>query len=404
MIMKSSRIILLSVLLIASLALLFPNVHAQTTRIVELRNPVHVQAGGLDPFSVQAVVSFQDAPPNSSLVVGIVDIDSKPQKIVPGIIPTASPDQCVNQPTLQALCVMRPHSSSGTESLEFRIGGLLGGQPSSPGTWNLNMTAALLDSNNILIAKSVSSVPFGVQMTPLSLTVNVPAQVTAMVDGIVQPPGAVTVGVAAGSHNMSVSPIAEVDNGTRLRFDRWSDGVSFPNRTISVRSASVYEAVYVTQYRLTLESEQGVASGQGWYDVNSTATFSVSQVEPMSGFLGSLGGKLTFQGWYESGKLLTSSTSGSINMNQAHTLMVQWQPDYSMPIVIIVAVVIVIALVLAFAIRKRATSGKPGEEAPPPAPIESKTQEPARSRGLVRGLRSKPRRKKSTTRRTRRSR
>lgn len=404
MIMNSSRMLLVSVLLIASLALFFPNVQAQTTRIVELRHPVHVLAGGLEPFTVQAVVSFQDAQPKSSLAVGIVDIDSKPQKIIPGIVTTASPDQCVNQPALQALCVMNLHASSGTEDLAFKIGGILGDQPPRPGTWDLNMTAGLLDSNNTLIAKSVSSVPFEVELTPLSLTVNVPSHVTVAVDGVEQPPGSVTIGVAAGSHNISVSLIAEVDSGTRLRFDRWSDGFTGLNRTVTVRSASAFEAVYFTQYRLTLEGEQGTASGQGWYDAGSTATFSVAQAEPMSGFLGLLGGKLLFQGWYENGRSLTNATSGNIVMSQAHTLTVHWQPDYSMPTAIIAIVVLVIALGLAFAIRKRAYSGKPDRATPVPPPIEPPAQEPPQGMPRARSPRSRSSRSKPTVRRTRRSR
>lgn len=393
--MNSSKLVLVSVLLIASLALLSPNVQAQTTKIVEVRNPVHVLAGDSEPFTVQAVVSFQDARPNSSLAVGVLDIDSKPQKVVLGIVTTASPDQCINQPTLLALCVIKLHSSSGTENLEFKVGGILGGQPRRLGTWNLNFTAALLDSNSALIAKSASSVPFGVELFPLSLIVDVPTQVKSTVDGTERSPGSVTIGVVAGSHNISVPLIAYVDSGKRLKFDRWSDGFTESNRTVNVRSASHFEAVYAIQYRLTLTGEQGTASGQGWYDADSTAAFSVPRVEPLSGFLGSLGGKLTFQSWYENGKSLTNSPSGSIIMNEAHTLTVVWQPDYLMPIAIIAIVVIVIALVLAYAVtRKRTDSSKSRETTPDSSPAKSQAKKPPSSRSRLRLARSKSKRTK----------
>ena len=359
---------------------------------------MHVLAGGDVPFAIQAVVSFQDARPNSSLVVGVLDIDSKPQKVVPGIVSTASPDLCTNPPALLAFCVIKLHSSSGTENLEFKVGGLLGGQPRRLGTWNLNLTAAILDSNSALIAKSASSVPFGVDLSPLSLTVDVPTQVKATVDGTERSPGSVTVGVVAGSHNISVPLIAYVDSGKRLRFDRWSDGFTEPNRTVNVRSASHLEAVYAIQYRLTLTGEQGTATGQGWYDAGSTATFSVPRVEPLSGFLGSLGGKMTFQSWNENGRSLTNSPFGSIVMNQTHTLTVGWQPDYLMPITIIAIPIIVIALILGLVIRKRAGSGKAGNELRAPSSPRARPRPP--SGAASRAIRS--RRSKSSIRRRRR--
>jgi hypothetical protein len=403
-VMNSSRMLLVSVLLIASLALLFPNVHAQTTRIVELRHPSQVLAGGLEPFSVQAVISFQDSKTNSSLAIGILDIGSRPQRIIPGIVTTAYPDQCVNQQVLQALCVLKVRASSGVENLEFKIGGILGGQPLRLGTWDLNITAGLLDSNNALIGKSVSSMPFGVDLAPLSLTVNVPAHVTVIVDGVKQPPGSVTLGVVAGSHNISVSPTADVDSGTRLKFHGWSDGFTELSRAINVRAASDFEATYDTQYKLSLISEQGAATGQGWYDAGSTATFSISQVQLMSGLLGLLGGKMTFQGWYENGKSLTSSPSGSIVMSQPHTLTVFWQADYSRPIAIVSILVTVVALVLALTIRKRADFGKPNETRLVQSLIESQAQGAGLSKGHARGVPSRLRRPKPSIHRRRRSR
>jgi hypothetical protein len=396
--MNSSKLFLVAVLLIASIALLFPNVQAQTTKIVVVRNPVHVLAGGSEPFTVQAIISFQDARPNSSLVVGVLDIDSKPQKVVPGIVTTASPDQCTNQPALLALCAIKLHSLSGTENLEFKIGGILGGQPRRLGTWNLNLTATLLDSNSVLIAKSASSVPFGVDLSPLSLTVDVPTQVKSTVDGAEQRSGSVTVGVIAGSHNISVPLIAYVDSGKRLRFDRWSDGLTEPNRTVNVRSASRFEAVYAIQYRLTLTGEQGSGTGQGWYDAGSIARFSVPQVESVSGLLGSLGGKLAFQGWYENGKLLANSSSGSVIMTQAHTLTVLWKPDYSIPIAIIAIPIIVVALILALVIRKRAHPGKAHSEISAPSSTRAQTR---RSRASTRIRTTESRRSKSAIRRHR---
>ena len=411
-----SRIALVIIVLLVSLSFL-PNVRAQTTRIVELRHPIRVVAGGLEPFAAQAVVSYQDAKPGYSLVVDISEIDTAPQKIIPGMVTTASPDWCVNQPVLAALCVMKIQSSSGVENLEFKIGGILGGQPRRLGTWDLNMTASLFDANNNLIVSSVSSVPFGVEMTPLTLTITVPAQVEVAIDGVMQPPGPVKIGVTAGDHNASVSAVAAVNSSTRLRFDHWSDGYTQANRTVSIWSASSYEVTYVTQYRLTLTGEQGFGSGGGWYDDGSSAKFSVPQVESMSGLLGLLGGKLTFQGWYEDGISVTSSTSGTIIMNKPHTLTAQWQSDYTMPIAVSVIILIVAASGVAYLLRRRRVHAERPDETAPVPTVESVAKEPAgkaevqasevtrppRARRLGRRSPSRRRRSKSSIRRKRRS-
>lgn len=308
-------------------------------------------------MDVSATVSFQDAPLNSSLFVAVIVAHSNPQQLVPGFVTTASPFTCLNQGGLQALCVAKLPSSSGSESVQFKIGGIFGGGQLAVGTWALNVTAGMLDANNNLIPSSVSSAAFGVEITPLSLTVNVPSQVTVTFDGVSQNAGPVSLGAAAGSHNISVSPLARVNDNTRLRFDTWSDGFTEPNRTITLQSSSIIEAAYVTQYRLSVTNAVNV-TGEGWYDANSSATFATNQIQPMTGILGLLGGKLTFQGWYENGAEVANSTSGAVNMDQPHALTVNWQPDYSMPITIIAVLALVVVgvfIATTLMLRKRAT-------------------------------------------------
>jgi hypothetical protein len=61
--------------------------------------------------------------------------------------------------------------------------------------------------------------------------------------------------------------------------------------------------------------------------------------------MGLLGGKWKFQGWYENGELLTRSINGSIIMRQPHYLIAQWEPDYTLP-VLLFTIAALLALVL----------------------------------------------------------
>lgn len=125
-------------LLFIALSLTVPSVHAQSTSIAELRYPSRMSAGSLDPISVTATVSYRDSPAGYLLVIGIVDMGLKPAKVVVGM-PTSSPDHCAYQPVIAPYCSITTSSSSGTERLEFKIGGIFGG-PMAVGNWNLNMT------------------------------------------------------------------------------------------------------------------------------------------------------------------------------------------------------------------------------------------------------------------------
>lgn len=350
---------LLVFLFVTSLVLAFPNVYAQSTRIYEVVQPSHAVAGGQGPIEVTAIVYYNNTTPGNYLVTGIIDQDTTPQEITPGIV-TSSPDLCLNQPVLAALCVAGINAASGAEHLDFKIGGILGGKRGI-GTWNLNMTTALFDPTHNLIPKTTSTVLFGIQLTPVALKVTVPASVAVSVDGVQQLPGPAVVGVALGEHNVSVPALVQVDPTTRLMFDHWPDGSTDTNRTIFITSDANITVTYVTQNLLTIAGSQATSTGAGWYNEGETATFSVAPAEPMVGLLGNLGGKVKFQGWYENGQLLTSSTTGTISMNRPHTITAVWQADYSEPALILTGVAIIVAI--AYLMVRRRTK-KPARRRP----------------------------------------
>jgi hypothetical protein len=339
---------------------MLPIAHAQTTSIINVDFPPRFVAGSLNPISVTATVGYQNAASGYYLLVGISNAGQTPAKIIPGI-PTSSPDRCVNEQILAAYCIVKPRNSTGSEFLEFKIGGILGA-PNKEGDWKLNMTAALITPNNTLVENSGSTAIFTITISPMILTLKMPAMVTVTVDGVKQPPGPVQLPVSAGAHNLSVPITVPVDNTTRLKFDTWTDGFAVPNRTVKISSSTTYEAVYVTQYRLTIIGQAASAKGQGWYDEGSIALFSVDDAQPMSGTLGLLGGKLRFQGWYEGNRLQTNSSSDMILMDRPHTLTVHWRPEYTMPLIIMVAVLII--LISAYLIIHRRATAKSTRDKP----------------------------------------
>jgi hypothetical protein len=293
-----------------------------------------VLAGSLEPIPVNVVIPYNGTKPGYWLLVGIVD----PQLNYTVVSGNAfgSPNVCVNQPIAQAFCLARIQSTSGLENLQFNIGGIFDSAQHAPGTWDLQMSVELVSPNNTILTQS--DVPFAIYLAPVSLTIDLPSNVTVWLDGIANRGG--NIPVALGRHSISIPMFVSINETTRLRFDHWSDGVAQPNRTMSISSNTQLEAVYLTQYRLLINSNAGPnVSGAGWYDKGALASFSVRVVQlPTEGPLDLLGAKITFQGWFEDGKLITSSTSGTVEMTHSHTITAQWGVDYTMPIIIFVIV------------------------------------------------------------------
>jgi hypothetical protein len=327
-----------------------PGVHAtQTTSIHKLFFPATAVAGSQDPIPVTTTVYYNNTAPGYRLVVGVLNAITSPQTIVAGIV-VSSTDPCLNQGEVGAVCAIKVPAVSGVEQIGFQIGGIFGGQR-GPGSWVLNITSAIFDGQGNLISASVSSTLFTIELTPVTLSVIVPESVAVSVNGVQQSPGPVEVGVALGENNITVPTLAQVNSFTRLRFDHWSDGSVETIHTVVVTGNESVEAVYVSQNLLTIAGPDENATGAGWYDANSIATFSANQYQPQTGLLGALGARLTFQGWYENGQLITNSPNGTISMDKPHTLTAVWQTDFTVPGGILLG--IVAAIVIAYLVVRR---------------------------------------------------
>jgi hypothetical protein len=330
-------------------ASVFPGVQAaETTTVYQINGPSSAVAGSENPLLVAVTVYYNNTIAGDQLVVGILYTGLSPA-LVPGVV-VSSTDPCVNGRVAVAVCAIIVPNSSGVERIGFQIGGIFGGSR-MPGSWNLNVTSLIKGPQNNLIPSSVSSKLFKIDLTPVTLNVDVPSNVVVSVDGVSNPAGSVSVGVALGKHNITVPQLINVSQSTRLRFGHWSDGYSSAFRTIMITNSTSLQADYVTQNLLTLVGVEGNATVSNWYDANTNATFSTNQYVPMQGLPGALGVRLSLQGWYENGQLITNSPTGTISMDKPHTLTALWQADYSIPEAITFGVIAVV--IIAFILLRR---------------------------------------------------
>lgn len=119
------------------------------------------------------------------------------------------------------------------------------------------------------------------------------------------------------------SPI-EWEKGTRFVFDGWildGRGIGAGATRVEMDSPHLLEAVYKTQYYLSIETERGRARGEGWYDAGSTANFSVEKE------VGDWLVKYIFQRW--SGDFEGETASGTLTMDRPKVIRAVWRADYT---------------------------------------------------------------------------
>jgi uncharacterized repeat protein (TIGR02543 family) len=150
--------------------------------------------------------------------------------------------------------------------------------------------------------------------------------------------------VIGSTHTLAVGSTIQ-GTGVQYVFVKWSDGSTDASRSLTVTQDTKLTATYKAQYQLTVVSELGNPQGSGWYDAGTQATFSVSSPQPESGFMGSLGGKIAFQGW--NGDSNAASPSATISMDGPKTVTATWTTDDTQPYMIVAGLAVVVIVLIA---------------------------------------------------------
>ncbi len=133
---------------------------------------------------------------------------------------------------------------------------------------------------------------------------------------------------------------------TRLLFTGWSGDISSNDVvvTVTLDVPKTLVATWTTvQHYLTVKSRFGEPQGEGWYDENSTAIFSVTS--PV-GFLI----QEVFTRW--SGDITSTSLTATVIMDRPRTVTAIWRNNYTQ-LVIVVAATTIAAGVLLVSSRKK---------------------------------------------------
>lgn len=165
-----------------------------------------------------------------------------------------------------------------------------------------------------------------------------------------------------GNLTAGVTSPVDMGNGTRYRCTGYTlDGnppITDGSTSCTLnhtQGAHVITFNWIAQYYLNVTSPFGDPQGGGWYDANSTATFSVTS--PVGTLI-----QQVFMGW--SGDSTTASTTGTVVMNGPKAVNANWRTDYTQLYAVIIIAAATVASILL--IRRRRSS------IPHPSPTNGK--------------------------------
>jgi hypothetical protein len=132
--------------------------------------------------------------------------------------------------------------------------------------------------------------------------------------------GIIQVHLELGNHTMGVPEIVSISDVERLNLVSIDNKINNNPKKIYFDKDREITVRYQTQYHLSLLSEYGTISGEGWYDENSTAkiTLDVNLGEPVHGGLGIL----VFNGW--SDNIESKNLNHKVYMNEPKLIETRW--------------------------------------------------------------------------------
>jgi len=166
---------------------------------------------------------------------------------------------------------------------------------------------------------------------------------------------------------LRTSAPSEVENtpDTQYRFSHWQlptgETVRDEDLSLTVTMPGSIIANYDTYYQLALTSPYGETGGGTWHKAGSEAQWTIEPREvSMSGILGLFGGKL-----------IAANYSGTKVMDSPKTVKVNWESDYTRPILFISLIALAIGLGAFFAYRRKGPQPTPALAPQPTSPPQT---------------------------------
>lgn len=152
------------------------------------------------------------------------------------------------------------------------------------------------------------------------------------------------IAVQRGMHTLEAEQLIAGTMGERAVFEGWSDGVNSRIRRIFMTGDASIAAIYRTEYYLTIRSDVGKTSGEGWYEKDTQASFGVTpETYTISSWFGWASDEYRFSQW--SGDSESKDFATSIAMDGPKTVTAQYARSQTRPDIGAVANILFLASV-----------------------------------------------------------
>ena len=153
---------------------------------------------------------------------------------------------------------------------------------------------------------------------------------------------------------LSVPPVVEFQNFTRLVFSGWNDGNKQSQRSFVFDGDMKFIGSYRVQYLLQVNS---LVSYSEWHDAGSSVRLQTSDSVPMNWPLNLFGFRYNFVGW--TGDINSSLKEVNITMNAPKTFNANFSVDYSPLLILSIFAAGVSGAVILLVRKRRNASNEP---------------------------------------------
>lgn len=149
-----------------------------------------------------------------------------------------------------------------------------------------------------------------------------------IVDDVTQTVPYITSWYPGSTHTISIAETQDGGEGARYHFQSWSDGGA-RTHTVNPTSNVTFMANLQGEYYLTINSQYGNPSGQGWYDENSLVTIFVDSLYQINSQK-----RVEFASWSGAGVTGYTGTENpyQFNINSPVTETIIWNSQYHLEV------------------------------------------------------------------------
>jgi len=168
--------------------------------------------------------------------------------------------------------------------------------------------------------------------------------------------GEVQIEVEPGAHTIETQEIVPLDEGSRLVFRNWQNGVNSNRIVVNISDDETLSPVYARQYLVTVNSPYAETEGAGWYDENTKVRIAIRPESLKKNTGGIFQTEYVFESW--SGDAIGVDRQIEIPVDRPKLVIVTWRIGYDSLIqtIVVFSIAMSVALIAFFGYRSLRTN------------------------------------------------